>query len=959
MSNTTDTTRALSALQAIPPDLPRDQWVKAGMGAHASGLTLEDFDSWSAGAGAPVYDQAAVREVWRSFKDSPAGVGPGSLIHMAKQHGWADTGNHHRPSQEELAKRQEQAAASQAEIAKEQAQAAAWAAAIIEVATPATVDTPYLERKGLQTIGDLYEIDAQQAAQILEYHPYAQGKPLQGRLLVVPIMRDGKVCSLELIDGSKLKAGLKGRNTKTGGYWATDRIPETVTNVAICEGVADAITIRMAGAELAVAAFSDSNLVKVAQEMHRFFPGAVLTIVADLEKDSGRPDPHAITAARAVGGLLAVPNFGPGREPHHKDIDDLRAVFGIEAVRRCLAEAQPVVDDPRETEKDKHQADEDGGANTAPEHKPVELLNSALVRLKDDVGVQSEPEVVQAFATLRANDTANFLRFREKFKSTNRAVSVKLLDEQVRELLPGSGNDQNDATTLVNLASERCQLWHDKEKNAYATMQRTDSDKRSHFEHWAIESTGFKEWLSWLAHTEMGKAPSNETLSAARNALQGKAKFEGEEHQPFKRVAKDENGYWIDLCDDQWNAILVTASGWKIYDKPSVRFIRTKAMRPLPTPLAGGNVDLLWDLVNIPKEERQLVLAWILEAYRCDTPYAVLELIGEEGSAKSSTQRRLRELIDPNQVALRGKPKAVEDVYVAASNNHLVSLENLSGITSYISDALCTIATGGGAASRTFYTNGEESILEVHNPVVLNGIGAVITRNDLLDRAIALCLPTIHDRRTEDDLNAQFEQQAPSIFGGLLDLFSGALVNLVNVKINPSDLPRMADFAILGEAMSMAQGHKPGTWLKLYKEHRKDATRRTIDSSPVAVQCMEFVFAGGSHDGTVKSLLEKLTARMDAKNLEHGEYWPRSPKGFADSLRRVAPALRRLGILASVETKAKMNGVHCHLKKAPEQPDEHGAAGDMHARATPHNRISSSSSSSSSCETDEKEEFEL
>lgn len=71
MSNTTDTTRALSALQAIPPDLPRDQWVKAGMGAHASGLTLEDFDSWSAGAGAPVYNPKDVRYVWGTFEHTP------------------------------------------------------------------------------------------------------------------------------------------------------------------------------------------------------------------------------------------------------------------------------------------------------------------------------------------------------------------------------------------------------------------------------------------------------------------------------------------------------------------------------------------------------------------------------------------------------------------------------------------------------------------------------------------------------------------------------------------------------------------------------------------------------------------------------------------------------------------------------------------------------------------------
>ena len=135
------------------------------------------------------------------------------------------------------------------------------------------------------------------------------------------------------------------------------------------------------------------------------------------------------------------------------------------------------------------------------------------------------------------------------------------------------------------------------------------------------------------------------------------------------------------------------------------------------------------DRCNIPAEERHLVSAWMLECYRPDTPYPVLELIGEQGSAKSTTQSTLRAFIDPNKVMLRGRPKSVDDIYVAAGSNHMVSLENLSGISADLSDALCTISTGGGAASRQLYTNAEEAIIEAHNPVVLNGIGAVITRD--------------------------------------------------------------------------------------------------------------------------------------------------------------------------------------------------------------------------------------
>lgn len=116
-----------------------------------------------------------------------------------------------------------------------------------------------------------------------------------------------------------------------------------------------------------------------------------------------------------------------------------------------------------------------------------------------------------------------------------------------------------------------------------------------------------------------------------------------------------------------------------------VYFTRTPSMRPLPMPVpigvTHGDVGLLWQHTNIPAHSRLMVLAWLLDCFRPDTPFSVLELVGEQGSAKSTTQSVLRSLVDPNKVMLRGRPKTVEDVFVAAANNWLVSYENLSGLT--------------------------------------------------------------------------------------------------------------------------------------------------------------------------------------------------------------------------------------------------------------------------------------
>lgn len=147
--------------------------------------------------------------------------------------------------------------------------------------------------------------------------------------------------------------------------------------------------------------------------------------------------------------------------------------------------------------------------------------------------------------------------------------------------------------------------------------------------------------------------------------------------------------------------------------------------------------------------------------------------------------------------------------------------------------------------------------------------------------------------------------------GAILDLFAGTLAKLPTVKIEHERLPRMADFAVLGEAMSQHMGQPPEVWLDAYISHRRDAVRRTIDSSPVAVAVIDYVGRGEHHQGTVKELPTKLNSSIF--DLERGEFWPRSPRSLGDSLRRVAPALRQVGIQVSVDSKPRRDGVHCQV----------------------------------------------
>ena len=142
-----------------------------------------------------------------------------------------------------------------------------------------------------------------------------------------------------------------------------------------------------------------------------------------------------------------------------------------------------------------------------------------------------------------------------------------------------------------------------------------------------------------------------------------------------------------------------------------------------------------------------MVVAWALACLRNRGPYPVIVLSGEQGSAKSTFSAILRALLDPNTAPLRALPREDRDLFIAASNGHVLAFDNVSGLPAWISDTLCRLATGGGFAVRQLYTDQDEVLFDAARPVILNGIEDIVTRPDLADRAVFLTLEPIPEER--------------------------------------------------------------------------------------------------------------------------------------------------------------------------------------------------------------------
>ncbi|MBL0719852.1 hypothetical protein JI742_08115 [Piscinibacter sp. Jin2] len=535
----------------------------------------------------------------------------------------------------------------------------------------------------------------------------------------------------------------------------------------------------------------------------------------------------------------------------------------------------------------------------------------ALAAEAGDAGAPFEPAALATLRDLRAQDFAGWVRLRARLKRAG--VGVTELDRQLNHGVGApTGDDENVADKLIALARSQCQFLHDAQREPYAVFEAAGA-RQVH----GVLSSGFSDYLSHAYYTQHDRAPTETSLKVALATLRGQAQFEGEACEVFTRIAKTEAGYWLDLCNDAWQCVQVTATGWAVVAGAGAPlFTRSASMRPLPVPERGGSLDALWPLVNIPEADRLMVLAWMLECLRADTPHVVLELVGEQGSAKSSTQRALRRLIDPNQADLRAAPKSVEEVWIAARNSHMVSLENLSHLHQPYQDALCVLATGGGYSARTLYTNAEETILELRKPIVLNGISVIVTAQDLLDRCLHIDLPTIHSRELAGDMEARFETAQPALLGALLDLFAKVLAALPSVSIAPEHRPRMADFAALGEAVFRVHGKPAGAFLARYSEMRKEGVLRTIDASPVGAALAAYLAdVPAGFNGTLSELLDRLD-----RYRPQGEAWPRSPKGLGDALRRLAPALRLIGF--ECKSLPKIGGViRWHIFSKPQAVD--------------------------------------
>ncbi|MFZ3558365.1 MULTISPECIES: ATP-binding protein [unclassified Streptomyces] len=471
------------------------------------------------------------------------------------------------------------------------------------------------------------------------------------------------------------------------------------------------------------------------------------------------------------------------------------------------------------------------------------------------------------------------------------------VDRTAREILETSGIEVEEnkgrgpsqASQLVALARERYELFMSEDGRPYGVKQ--DGANL------ALPLRGKAGLRSQLARiytdSHGGAVPSQSALADAMTVLEGVA-LDADPRVPHMRVARlqdAEGGIVVDLGDASGRCVLVRPDGWERASRSPVLFRRSGAMKPLPEPIRDGDgVAKLRALLNTDEDGFRLLVGWLVAAFIPDLPHPVLTFRGEQGTGKSYAAKMVIGIIDPSGAPKRTAPRDIKSWATQAFNSWALCLDNVSVIPDWLSDALCRAVTGDGIVDRALYTDDDVVVLEFRRVLSMTTIDAGALAGDLAERLLTIELHTIPDRhrREEAELDAAYADAHAAVLASLFDLLSAVLRVLPDVQL--IERPRMADFARVLAAVDMVQGWQT---LDSYKATARDAVADILDGEPFAQAVVALVDRAGA-DGltvTASELLERVAApdRLPKK-------WPKDPTRAGGQLKRLAPALRTIGI---------------------------------------------------------------
>lgn len=420
---------------------------------------------------------------------------------------------------------------------------------------------------------------------------------------------------------------------------------------------------------------------------------------------------------------------------------------------------------------------------------------------------------------------------------------------------------------------------------------------------------GFRLWLVREYEKIYEEAPHSNAITRTMESVKARAD-DADEKKIYNRVADLGDRIYLDLASKETKKVEIDPEGYRTVEQSPVNFWRPEGARGLPEPEGGvEDLQLLDGLLSLDRNPFLLLIGWMTNTFQTTGPYPVLIPSGSAGTGKSVLTKLIRMVLDPaggSERAVVQSLRQSDDLFSVAKNRHIIALDNISSLRGWQSDALSTVATGGGVEKRKLYTDSELATIDTMNPIVFNGIDITGIGNDLLDRAIFLELEEPEKRISENKFWSDIRELRPEILGGLCEVVSTALANRDSVEVSQDEMTRMADFtewikAATPAIQRIAEGLNHVNLVEIYHANRGVAGRDALEGSELGSVLADFLqerepdSSGLLWEGPAGELLEALEdytseATTSSKN------WPESPIALGKRLKRLKTTLDKVEI---------------------------------------------------------------
>jgi hypothetical protein len=368
--------------------------------------------------------------------------------------------------------------------------------------------------------------------------------------------------------------------------------------------------------------------------------------------------------------------------------------------------------------------------------------------------------------------------------------------------------------------------------------------------------------------------------------------------------------------------VRIDETGWYVVNEAPVFFRRYDCTAAQVEPVKGGTLDDLWVFLNVSDARiRRLIEAWILAGMIPDIPRPLLAVYGDHGSAKSSACKVLLNLIDPN---IGGIGKDEIGIVQGLAHRFAAVLENVSHISDWLSDALSRAVTGEGFSKRQLYTDDEEIIFSYRRLIMVNSIGAVISKADLLDRTLIVDLERIPDdlRKQETEFWQQFEKSRPLLLGATFDRLAGAIKHRQQ-QLTFQTLPRLADFAAWAMADRAARGLDHEVFLADFAPNIEEQNEHALAESITATVLLNWLAENKIEEwsGQPYELHGELKQHAAAMKVSEKEF-PSRPATLSKRLKEIRPNLMAQGWDVDLgRAKSRVISITRNNRKFPDATD--------------------------------------